>query len=347
MGNDGQDACSRTTTTTTRAACADSPRDFADSIGMDCADYANNEWCSDGGYGPGWLSEYGHFEDFAHEGLSAADACCLCGGGARDSINKPISTSCVDDHDGAILAAGQKGRQISGCSEVAVYCDDVEYGATIREVCPQTCSSCSEGTHSFPTSSLTASPTANAVAVTTVSTPAGTASTTTLKHSRACSDNSASAIVVAEQMGRQIGGCADVASYCVDHTHGEVIQRLCPLSCGLCNGDQIIATTTSPPNVNPSARPTAAPTASPTAAHTASLTASPTASPTATPTTRPACLDRAGYKDRDGQPCSEYERQDWCPNGGYGPKWWFGTFDEFAEDGVSPGDACCSCGGGI
>ncbi|KAK3276915.1 hypothetical protein CYMTET_15042 [Cymbomonas tetramitiformis] len=45
--------------------------------------YSNNLCTSSGGYGSGWLTEWGSFSGWTSYGLDATEACCVCGGGSR------------------------------------------------------------------------------------------------------------------------------------------------------------------------------------------------------------------------------------------------------------------------
>jgi len=67
------------------STCKNSPEDWIDTKGNDCEDYAEGEWCNrHGGYGDGWLDDWGSFEDVAKKGETAKEVCCVCGGGDRE-----------------------------------------------------------------------------------------------------------------------------------------------------------------------------------------------------------------------------------------------------------------------
>merc|ERR1719482_1854078 len=67
------------------SGCKNFPQGWADTRGNTCEDYAEGEYCNrHGGYGDAWLDEWGTFEDAADKGVSALQACCICGGGVRD-----------------------------------------------------------------------------------------------------------------------------------------------------------------------------------------------------------------------------------------------------------------------
>jgi len=63
-------------------ACVDIPRWTDKARKNSCADYVAQSWCTpEGGYGPGWDAKWGSFADWGGDGVSAAEACCGCGGG--------------------------------------------------------------------------------------------------------------------------------------------------------------------------------------------------------------------------------------------------------------------------
>ena len=60
--------------------CVDD-EEWRDVNGFDCRSY-NDCCCSDGGYGPGWPSEWGTFANFSNaDGVHAGMACCACNSG--------------------------------------------------------------------------------------------------------------------------------------------------------------------------------------------------------------------------------------------------------------------------
>lgn len=67
-------------TSATTPFCIDFPTNFKDSSGYDCADYATKQWCtSSGGFGSGWMSDWGTFADHSNkDGIDATTACCAC-----------------------------------------------------------------------------------------------------------------------------------------------------------------------------------------------------------------------------------------------------------------------------
>mmetsp|Transcript_15805 Transcript_15805/g.45048 ORF Transcript_15805/g.45048 Transcript_15805/m.45048 type:complete len:751 (-) Transcript_15805:83-2335(-) len=78
----------------TIGACTDEPLNWRDSEGDSCAKYAALKWCTpDGGYGSHWdEDDFGDFSAFAGVGgLTAAEACCSCGGGSD------VAKHCADD----------------------------------------------------------------------------------------------------------------------------------------------------------------------------------------------------------------------------------------------------------
>ena len=55
---------------------------WATKDGDSCANYKRNNWCTEAGEpGKGWHAWYGKFQDWAHNGYDASQACCACGGG--------------------------------------------------------------------------------------------------------------------------------------------------------------------------------------------------------------------------------------------------------------------------
>eukprot|EP01046_Picozoa_sp_COSAG06_P047349 COSAG06_NODE_6871_length_2735_cov_2.515554_1_plen_360_part_10 len=62
------------------------------------------------------------------------------------------------------------------------------------------------------------------------------------------------------------------------------------------------------------------------------------------------CVDQPlGWVSNDGTPCSSYETMGFCtPTGAYGSAWTsgYGTFADYAVNGVDASQACCVCGGG-
>ena len=65
-------------------------KNFMDSGGYTCQDYADYEYCTPfGGYGPGWNSEYyGDFNRWANDNFETAIICPQCGC-KRKSNNLP------------------------------------------------------------------------------------------------------------------------------------------------------------------------------------------------------------------------------------------------------------------
>lgn len=62
--------------------CHNSPKNWEDTKGNDCEDYAEGEWCNRrGGETEEWMDDWGSFEDVATFGNSAPKVCCVCGGG--------------------------------------------------------------------------------------------------------------------------------------------------------------------------------------------------------------------------------------------------------------------------
>jgi hypothetical protein len=65
--------------------CHDSPANWKSSNGVSCEQYSSHGFCTeDGEPGPNWKKDFGKFEDWAHHGVSADEACCACGGGKHE-----------------------------------------------------------------------------------------------------------------------------------------------------------------------------------------------------------------------------------------------------------------------
>jgi len=64
--------------------CTTVPEGWEDSRGYSCDTYESSHWCTLTGYGSGWNASWGGFRDYAVLGVSAEDACCICGGGSAD-----------------------------------------------------------------------------------------------------------------------------------------------------------------------------------------------------------------------------------------------------------------------
>merc|ERR550539_1630238 len=97
--------------------CSDKPSDWKSTEGSTCADYAAKQWCTaDGGYGSGWKDEWGKFDKWAANGVSANVACCVCGGGSTAPGPAPAPTpapvpGCSDK------PSGWKGTEGSTCAD--------------------------------------------------------------------------------------------------------------------------------------------------------------------------------------------------------------------------------------
>jgi hypothetical protein len=93
-----------------RLTCTDNPSDWvsSSSSGSTCTDYVNNNYCtSSGGFGTGWQSSYGVFDDYATDGIDASEACCGCGGGSTGSPTAtPTSTPTAGTSDAITTGSG-------------------------------------------------------------------------------------------------------------------------------------------------------------------------------------------------------------------------------------------------
>lgn len=86
------------------AQCVDAPSGWTSYMGSACSDYDSNEWCTPTkGYGAGWETSWGSFDNYAVEGLSADIACCACGGGHQGDA--AITASFCDSMHSEVLDA--------------------------------------------------------------------------------------------------------------------------------------------------------------------------------------------------------------------------------------------------
>lgn len=235
------------------------------------------------------------------------------------------SPGCADDYAGMILAARQLGEQIKGCMDVNSFCFHELYGAVARQHCPVTCGVCQT------TTSLA---------------PGVTATSKGAIESSSCADDNGAMIFAAGQIGRQISDCRDIDFYCFHDDYGAIVRKHCPLTCGLCQTTTLIPTTDSTTLATTIPRTTTTSTKMQTTVAASPSTRTTTSAPSGAPA---LCTnDPPGYADVDGLTCLEYERREWCKGAGYGPAWrsHFGVFDDYKSDEISPGEACCACGGG-
>lgn len=81
-------APNKTNKSTTKDGCQDQAW-WKSQSGRDCSDYDEGDWCTPRGTpGDGWLDEWGGFEDYKKDGMTAKEACCACGGGITGNLNK-------------------------------------------------------------------------------------------------------------------------------------------------------------------------------------------------------------------------------------------------------------------
>lgn len=70
--------------------CLDTVAGWTSSGGRTCSEYFYSDWCTpDGKTGSSWNQSWGEFSDWASDGVSADDACCLCGGGIKKKRGLP------------------------------------------------------------------------------------------------------------------------------------------------------------------------------------------------------------------------------------------------------------------
>lgn len=86
---------------------------WKDFVGDQCEDYEQYSYCTpDGGYGSGWIKNWGEFSDYERFGYSAVEACCVCGGGLGDlpsttpTRGPPPHERCVDTIDSWVDSDG-------------------------------------------------------------------------------------------------------------------------------------------------------------------------------------------------------------------------------------------------
>jgi hypothetical protein len=110
------------------------------------------------------------------------------------------TAACADDDASAVATAAGLGVTVEGCVDLianVAACDDSNYGELIRGLCPLTCAQC---------------------------TPP-------------CGDNDADAVATAASLGQTVADCPDLIANvadCDDSNYGDLIQGLCPGTCGLC-----------------------------------------------------------------------------------------------------------------
>mmetsp|Transcript_39808 Transcript_39808/g.69955 ORF Transcript_39808/g.69955 Transcript_39808/m.69955 type:complete len:416 (-) Transcript_39808:65-1312(-) len=81
--------------------------------GRDCADYATDDLCTSRGTpGDGWLDEWGDFKEEENNGMTAADACCICGGGLRETGPAPAPAPASGPSPAFAAAAPSSGISI-------------------------------------------------------------------------------------------------------------------------------------------------------------------------------------------------------------------------------------------
>eukprot|EP00928_Gymnodinium_smaydae_P061342 TRINITY_DN4543_c0_g1_i1.p1 TRINITY_DN4543_c0_g1~~TRINITY_DN4543_c0_g1_i1.p1 ORF type:complete len:1624 (+),score=444.02 TRINITY_DN4543_c0_g1_i1:121-4872(+) len=123
------------------------------------------------------------------------------GGTVRLYCRKTCDTcgqACIDDNAGLAAEAKQHGMEhIKSCADVAQECDHDEHGGTVRLYCRKTCDTCGQGA--------------------------------------SCADDNDAAIAASKEHGEEISGCMDVEPYCQDPIYSDVVQKVCPATCGLCS----------------------------------------------------------------------------------------------------------------
>jgi hypothetical protein len=85
--------------------------------GATCADYAARGYCAHGGYGEGWLPEYGSFADWPDaKGVDASKACCVCG--AQALVEPPVPPPSA----ASLFPVDPKQADILKCPHSALKC---------------------------------------------------------------------------------------------------------------------------------------------------------------------------------------------------------------------------------
>ena len=105
----------------TAAQCVDSPADWVDSNNLGCSDYDKRpKWCK--------LNP----ENYANDGVSALDACCICGGG-DSSTPSPTNTPTVAPSDEPSVFNDEK------CTDFPDFKDRSNYGCYTYDERPFWC----------------------------------------------------------------------------------------------------------------------------------------------------------------------------------------------------------------
>jgi hypothetical protein len=316
-----------------------------------CDDYSSKQWCTaDGDAGPGWNFPWslGAYSNFGH---TANTACCACGGGVRGPkivINGILKRFSVDGGE----------RQYANVSLV----ENIQTN-TGEDLSFDGCNITTNG-YNISTDWLLIK---NSKVVS-----GSTSSSTSFFEVRALT------MFASRVVGRIVIDAATVylGGVTLDDPDGITIRRTGPLfiqaalihrSASVPNADfeylRVIGSdgalkegsrnfggdvcfyTGSLADQGPSCidQFLAAPTTSSTTVSSSTSTDEPTTEPCEDVT-----INGAPWADTDGDGCNGYLGLMWCTaDGGYGPGWSIGTFEDYQNNGHTGLTACCACGGGV
>jgi len=268
---------------------------WKDTDGDECSDYLKYQFCSaSGGYGSGWHSDWGVFTNYSVDNVSATDACCACGGGAKSETGSStvpnVTRHTLND------CACKKYWAYSGsnftCNTSCCNPDNDQNG----DWCMVANSSCEDSGFGYCRESRPSAGVCH-------DTPLGWKDST----GSSCSDYS-TANYCTETGEEGSDWHADWGTIEDYKNQGHTAATAC---CG-CGGGSMIASSENATSTN--------------------------------------CTDAPEWSDSDGDSCVDYGEDSWCNStGGYGAGWHleWGTFADFAVQGSYPAPrACCVCGGG-
>jgi len=113
--------------TTTQASGGSCNPNFVDKDGDNCRRYIRRKWCSStGGYGTGWSTTWGTFEDYAKNGQTAL-VCPQCGCGAAATTTPTPTTTAT-----SAKTCGIKPASIVGGSEATPYSLPWQVGLVVK-----------------------------------------------------------------------------------------------------------------------------------------------------------------------------------------------------------------------
>jgi hypothetical protein len=334
---------------------------WVSATGDNCDVYVASEWCNlDGSAGPGWDPLYGTFAEWGDGGgVDATGACCACGGGATAGDEAATDEAVTDEAaiDYVEVTAEEAGDadaeeeaapegDIFHFEEEAVAPEEEEssYGSMVEDVVFQE--------EAAPAEEVVfeeeeeAAPAEEAAEGSCADT-AGWVSSTDF----GCDEYATYAWCTAdggfgEGWDPELGDFSQWAST-VDGT--DATQACCVCGGGSSGGADPSAEAVDTVEVADAA-PAEASYAS-YAAEEETLDAAP-AEEEAVEAVEvaeeavAACVDQEGWESSSGFACDEYVAQNWCADGAQAAGWdeAFGTFQDWATDGVDATQACCACG---